>query len=183
MYDNIPADRRTTANSFRYWSHFGSMTVLDACSKKLSIEGGLDSLNLSDRSSDIDPCVKELNIISIATNQIKVTGLHFIRDGAQLTIFAGWFLHAGEYCYEIEDIFDLDSVFTLAFMIKQCTGKEAAEYSNIYLTTRRGLHFLPMDRGLETLQPNYAESYTKAQLLHPWRLAIVPMLKSMHAPL
>merc|ERR1712194_101599 len=73
----------------------GSKTVLDASSKKLSIEGGLDSLYFSDGSSHSDQSVKESTLISIATDQINAAGAAFIRDGAQLSRFAGWFLHAG----------------------------------------------------------------------------------------
>ena len=95
LHDNIPMDERQQLH-LDIGVFLGSKTVLDASSEKLSIEGGLDSLYFSDGSSHSDQSVEESTLISIATDQINAAGAAFIRDGAQLSRFAGWFLHAGE---------------------------------------------------------------------------------------
>jgi hypothetical protein len=95
LYESIPMDEQQQIH-LEIGVFLGSKTVLASSSEKLTIEAGLDSLYFSDGSSHSDQSVKESTLISIAADQINAAGPKFIRDGAQLTIFAGWFLHAGE---------------------------------------------------------------------------------------
>ena len=101
LYD-IPFDERSKIH-LDIGVFLGAKTSLDESTEKSSIEGGLDSLNFSDGSSHSDQSANELTLISIAVNQINAAGREFINEGRQLTRFAGWFLHAGEYCGSIKD--------------------------------------------------------------------------------
>ena len=160
LYESTPADERKQMH-LDIGLFLGSKTTLDTSSDKLSLEGGLDSLYFSDGSSGSsrsDESIKESTLILIAADQINAAGPTFVRDGVQLTRFAGWFLQAGECSEKMENNFRF-------FFGRVSPGSNNAQprklqntpiFKRLSSTTRMGSHFLQTDSGLETPRINSA---------------------------
>ncbi|KAL7540948.1 hypothetical protein ACHAXR_010516 [Thalassiosira sp. AJA248-18] len=104
VYENISEEGRQKLHR-DIGIFLGAKAALDASSKKLSIEGGVDNLDLSDGSSSdgsgqSNSIITRLALIFIATDQINAAGPQFIVDPEERARFAGWNLCAGREAAE-----------------------------------------------------------------------------------